>query len=92
MRAWLRLQSALRNLLRKPRVESQLDDELRAYVDMATDEKIAAGLSAVDARRAALAEFGGIDQVKQAVRDRRAGTWDRASLARCALRHAPVAP
>ena len=74
MRAWLRVQSALRNLLRKPRVESQLDDELRAYVDMATDEKIAAGLSTAEARRAALAEFGGIEQVKQAVRDHRAGT------------------
>jgi predicted permease len=74
MRAWLRFQSALRNLLRKPRVESQLDDELRAYVDMTTDEKVAAGLSAAEARRAALAEFGGIEQVKQAVRDRRAGT------------------
>src|SRR5271156_5951391 len=73
-RAWLRFQSALRNLWRKPRIESQLDDELHAYVDMATDEKIAAGLSAPEARRAALAEFGGIEQVKQAVRDRRVGT------------------
>src|SRR5271156_1684833 len=73
-RAWLRFQSALRNLWRKPRIESQLDDELRAYVDLATDEKIAAGLSAAEARRAALVEFGGIEQVKQAVRDRRAGT------------------
>ena len=74
MRVWLRFQSALRNLLQKPRIESQLDDELRAYVDMTTDEKIAAGLSAAEARQAALAEFGGIEQVKQAVRDRRAGT------------------
>src|SRR5580692_4574290 len=70
---WLRFKSALRNLLRKPRVESLLDDEIRAYVDLATDEKIAAGLSAAEARRTALAEFGGVEQVKQAVRDRRAG-------------------
>ncbi|MBV8630991.1 MAG: ABC transporter permease [Silvibacterium sp.] len=68
-----RLRSALRNIFRKPHVESQLDDELRAYADLVTDEKLAAGIPASEARRAALAEIRGIEQVKQAVRDRRAG-------------------
>jgi predicted permease len=68
-----RMSSALRNLFRKQQVESRLDDEVRAYVDMVTDERIAAGMPASEARRTALAEFGGIEQVKQAVRDHRAG-------------------
>ena len=51
-----------------------MDNELRAYVEMATDEKIAAGVSASEARRTTLAEFGGVEQVKQSVRDHRAGT------------------
>jgi predicted permease len=74
MNHWFRLRSLLANLLRKERVERQLDNELRVYVEMVTEEKITAGLSASEARRTALAEFGGIEQVKQAVRDHRTGT------------------
>jgi hypothetical protein len=74
MRLWVRFKSALRNLFQRPQIESQLDDEVRAYVDMVTDERIAAGMSAAEARRTAMAEFGGVEQVKQTVRDNRAGT------------------
>src|SRR3974390_1191187 len=73
MRLWRQIQSGLRNLFRKNQVENQLDSELRAYVEMITAERIAAGMPADEARRTALADFGGIEQVKQAVRDRRAG-------------------
>ena len=59
--------------MNKPRAEAELDDELRAYVEMVTDEKVAAGLSPAEARRSTLAEFGGVEQVKQAVREERAG-------------------
>jgi predicted permease len=41
---------------------------------MVTAERIASGMPAAEARRTVLAEFGGLEQVKQAVRDRRAGT------------------
>jgi predicted permease len=74
MEFWSRTKSALRNLFRKPQIESHLDQEIQAYVDMVTDEKIAAGMSASEARRSALAELGGVEQVKQAVREHRAGT------------------
>jgi predicted permease len=74
MKLWPRIKSTLRNLFRKPQIESHLDQELRAYVDMVTDEKISAGISASEARRIALAELGGIEQVKQSVREGRAGT------------------
>jgi hypothetical protein len=55
MKLWSRIKSTLRNLFRKPQIESHLDQELRAYVDLVTDEKIAAGMSAAEARRTALA-------------------------------------
>jgi putative ABC transport system permease protein len=68
-----RIRSGLRNLMNKSRAEAELDDELRAYVEMVTDEKVAAGLSPAEARRSTLAEFGGVEQVKEAVREERAG-------------------
>jgi len=74
MPLWSRLNSLARNLFRKPAVESELEDELQAYAAQLTDEKIAAGISPTEARRTALAELGGIEQVKQSVRDRRTGT------------------
>lgn len=70
----LRFKSAMRTILHKQQVESELDMELRSYVDAIADEKIATGISPSEARRQALAESGGLEQVKQAVRDRRAST------------------
>src|ERR1700759_5542317 len=68
-----RIRSTLRNLFRKRQVEAELDDEVRAYADLVTKEKIAAGIPESEARRFALAEMGGVEPVKQAVRDHRAG-------------------
>ena len=73
MRLWSRLKFLSRNLLRRQQLESQLDDELRTYADMIADEKIAAGIPAAEAHRTTLADLGGIEQVKQSVRDRRTG-------------------
>ena len=66
MRMGSRLTSALRTLLHKQRVETELDMEIRSYVDAAADEKIESGISPTEARRQALAECGGLEQVKQA--------------------------
>ena len=67
------VRSALRNLLHKRKIESDLDAEVRGYVDAVTDEKITAGLPPDEARRRALSESGGMEQLKQAVRNHRAG-------------------
>jgi predicted permease len=69
-----RARSFIRNLFLRRRVEVALDDEVRAFVEMLTDEKVAAGASFEQARREALMEIGGEAQVKQAVRDGRAGS------------------
>jgi predicted permease len=69
-----RLKSALRNMLHKERVESELNIEIRGYVDALAEEKIKSGVPPAEARRQTLAECGGLEQVKQAVRDERAST------------------
>ena len=67
--------SLWRNLFQKARVERELDDELRSYLDMLTAEKIRAGMNPAAARRRALVESGGAEQVKEQVRDVRSGMF-----------------
>ncbi|MGA8161932.1 MAG: ABC transporter permease [Acidobacteriaceae bacterium] len=74
MRMLGRLRAALRNLLHRKRVDAELDEEVRAYADLVAEEKAAGGTAAGEARRQALAELGGMEAVKQAVREARAGT------------------
>lgn len=73
MGAFSRVKSAWRNLLRKEQAEEELDEEIRGYVEDLAAEKVAQGIPAAEARRQALLECGGVEQVKQAVRDRRTG-------------------
>ncbi len=74
MQIGIRMRALLTNLFRREEVDGHLDRELGTYVEMVTEEKMAAGMPASEARREALAEFGGMEQVKQAVRDGRTGT------------------
>ena len=61
------------NLVRRTDVETDLDDELRAYVDALAADYERAGLDPAAARRAAHVELGGVDTVKEATRDVWAG-------------------
>lgn len=53
----------------RERQDRHLEAELRAWVAQLTSENIAAGMSPEEARRRALAEAGGVDQVKERVGD-----------------------
>jgi hypothetical protein len=75
MRVLPRLVSFVRTLTRSSRLDADLDAELRAHVELLTDEHIGAGMPPEAARRAALLEIGGIEQVKERVRDVRIGIW-----------------
>jgi putative ABC transport system permease protein len=68
-----RIASTWRNLSNKDAVEQELGEELRAHVDLLTDQKIREGLAPEAARRAALLEVGGVEQVKERVREVRTG-------------------
>ncbi|HEX4685064.1 MAG TPA: ADOP family duplicated permease [Gemmatimonadaceae bacterium] len=75
------LRAAAHNLLHRRDADDTLDEEVRAYVDLLTAEKVRAGVPHADARRAALIECGGVDRVKDEVRDTWAGarieSWRR---------------
>jgi putative ABC transport system permease protein len=59
------------HFLRKSKLEKQLDSELRFHVEQQTAENIAAGVNPDEARRSALAQFGGLEYVKEETRDAR---------------------
>jgi len=61
----------LRSLFSRRRVEQDLDDELQYHLEQKTEEYIAQGLTADDARRAALREMDGLTQRREECRDAR---------------------
>lgn len=62
-----------RNLFAKKRVERDLAEEVSSYLELSTDAKVRSGLDEMAARRAAAIDLGGIEQVKEEVREVRAG-------------------
>ena len=60
-----------RDLIHRGRVERELDDELRAYVDLAIAERVRHGVDPARARREVLLSMRGTDDVKERVRDTR---------------------
>jgi putative ABC transport system permease protein len=71
----LHLKSFFLNLVRKRKRDEDLDDEVRGYAEMLMEEKMREGMKPEEARRAARIELGGVEQVKEQVREVRAGAW-----------------
>jgi len=69
----IRLRKLFNNLFRGHNAERDLEAELHAHLQLLIDEKIAAGMTAADATRSARIEIGGIEQVKENVREVRTG-------------------
>jgi putative ABC transport system permease protein len=61
-------------------LEDELDDELRDHIDRETAKHIEAGVSPEDARRRARVDFGGVDQIKEDVRDISRFMWIETAL------------
>jgi putative ABC transport system permease protein len=68
-----RVRALVRNVLARDRVERDLDDEIRAALDLLIDEHRRRGIPAREARRAALLQLGGVESGKGQVREARAG-------------------
>lgn len=68
-----RFRSLMRNLLHCNQVERELDAELNSFMEEQAMRKMAQGLSREEAMRQARAEAGGMAQVKERVREARAG-------------------
>ena len=81
-------------LLRKRRLDAELESEILAHLELAERDALARGLSPEEARRAARLSFGGIEQMKEEHRERRSLPWIETLLrdfpyGLAALRRAP---
>jgi putative ABC transport system permease protein len=72
LRTWL---SKVASSLRGRRVEDELETEIHAHLEMATEEHLRRGMSPEQARRAARRSFGGVDQIKERHRELRTFRW-----------------
>ena len=69
-----RLRSFARNLLHSRQVETDLESEVDSYLQMLISVNLAKGMPPAGARRAALIELGGREQLKEQVRSVRIGS------------------
>jgi predicted permease len=92
---WFR-KSRLRfqSLFDRSRVENDLEDELRDYIDREIGREIAAGATPEEARRRALSSLSGTERLKEECRDARGVRWleDALSDVRFAVRTLRKAP
>src|SRR5580693_2804417 len=91
---WFTAPLRLRSILRRPRVEQELDEELQFHLEHKIEEGIAHGLSPKQARYRALRAMDGLEQRKEEMRDMRRIHWltdflDDAQYAIRSLRRTP---
>ncbi len=65
------LRSIANGLLRRKRVESSIDQEIRLHLEAYTEDLVRSGVSRDEAERAARIEFGGVEAYKEQCRDAR---------------------
>ena len=65
------LRFRLRSLFRREEADAELDRELREHLDRQTEENVARGMTAAEAKRVARATFGGVQSVREEARDAR---------------------
>ncbi len=72
---WNDLLLRLRALFLRGRVESELQEEFAAHLELQTRKHIQAGMSIDEARRRARLEFGALENAKEECRDARRISW-----------------
>jgi predicted permease len=82
------LRARLRAVLHPTAADDALSDEIRFHLDLETEKNVRMGMSLVEARRLAVAHFGGVQRVREEHRDVRRLQWieDFAADVRFALR------
>ncbi len=71
MTLWNRFRSWLRAILRRSRMESEMDAELRFHIEAFAEDLVRGGVPRQEAYRRARLEFGGIERAKEECRDAR---------------------
>ena len=70
----------LRELFHRNILERDLDEEVRFHIERESQLNVAKGMSPTAARRKALVDFGGLEQVKEDCRDQRRTRWTESFL------------
>ena len=83
MPLFVKARTFLRNLFSNRRVEADLDQEVQSHFAMLAEENVRAGMSPEEARRAANIALGGIEQLKEQVREEQIGNWFHSVLTDC---------
>src|SRR5262245_13350085 len=65
----------LLGLFLRRKLERELEQEIRSHLEMQIEDNLRQGMSLEDARRAARLRFGGVEQVKEAYRDKSRLGW-----------------
>ncbi len=71
MTLWSQVRSWLRAILRRSRMESEMDAELRFHIEAFAEDQVRSGVPREEALRRARIEFGGIERTKEECRDAR---------------------
>ncbi|HXT86312.1 MAG TPA: permease prefix domain 1-containing protein, partial [Verrucomicrobiae bacterium] len=71
MKVFAPLRSWIRAIVRRSRVEREMDAELRAHIESYAEDLIRGGISREEALRRARMEFGGVERVKEECRESR---------------------
>jgi len=62
-------------LFRREKLDADMAEEMRAHVELQTQANLKAGMPPDEARYAALRQFGGLEQIKEQVREQRGWGW-----------------
>ena len=74
--AWMMgLVHRMRRLLTMERTEQELDEEIRFHLERDIERNVAAGTTETEARRQAHLRFGGVENIKEQVRDETGVRW-----------------
>src|SRR5260370_22230312 len=75
MKRFQRIQRRIEGLFQRRKLDADMAEEMRAHIEMRTRENIEAGMSADEARYAAMRQFGWVDNIKETCREQRGVTW-----------------
>ena len=71
MRIWSPVRSWLRAVMRRSRLENEMDTELRFHIEAFAEDLVRSGVSREEALRRARIEFGGVERAKEECREAR---------------------
>jgi len=65
----------IRSLFRKDKLDAEMAEEMRHHVEMQTGLNLKAGMTAEDARYAAIRQFGNVASIQEQARENRSWVW-----------------